>query len=116
MRGGVQAVPALTANGSKCARVKAGEAVAFTVEAEVPDGAGALTFVEWSFEGEQDFPEKGVWELRDNGQRGTAKAVHTYEKAGTYFAVVRIKSERKGDRTAPFTQVRNIDRVRVVVE
>ena len=58
-RGGIQAVPILTANGSKCAHVKAGEKVQFEVKAEVPKGAGKLTFVEWSFEGEQDFPEKG---------------------------------------------------------
>ena len=116
LRRGVQAVPVLTANGSKCVHVKAGEKVVITVDAEVPDGAGALTYVEWSFEGEQDFPEKGAWQLRDNGQRGTAEAVHIYEKKGTYFAVVRIKSERNGDKAAPFTQIRNIDRVRVVVE
>lgn len=115
-RGGLQAVPVLTANGGKCARIKAGEEVSFTVEAEVPEGAGALTYVEWSFEGEQDFPHKGEWTLSENGKRGTAGAVHTYEKAGTYFAVVRVKSERNGDKKAPFTQIRNIDRVRVVVE
>lgn len=115
-RGGLQAVPMLTANGGKCARVKAGEEVSFTVEAEVPEGAGALTYVEWSFEGEQDFPCKGEWTLSENGKRGTAGAVHTYEKTGTYFAVVRVKSERNGDKKAPFTQIRNIDRVRVVVE
>ena len=82
----------------------------------MPDKAGSLTFVEWSFEGETDFPEKGKWQLKDNGQRGTAKAVHVYEKPGTYFAVVRVMSERNGDKGAPFTQIRNIDRARVVVE
>ncbi len=35
--------------------------------------------------------------------------------SGIYFAVVRVKSERNGDKGQPFTQVRNIDRVRVVV-
>ncbi len=115
-RGGLQPVVSLKANGAKCARVKAGEPVRFTAEAEVPDGAGGLTFVEWSFEGETDFPEKGEWELRDGGQRGTAHAEHVFAKPGTYFVVVRVKSERNGDQTAPFTQVRNIDRARVVVE
>ncbi len=115
-RGGLQPVPDLTANGGKCARVKAGEPVSFLVEAEVPAGAGALTCVEWSFEGEQDFPENGIWELRENGRKGTARAVHTYQKSGTYFAVVRVKSERNGDVNAPYTQIRNIDRVRVIVE
>lgn len=115
-RGGLQAAADLKVNGGKCARVKAGETVEFTVEGEVPDGAGMLTFLEWSFEGETDFPEKGEWELHDGGQRGTAKAVHTYQKPGTYFGVVRIKSERNGKKDALFTQVRNIDRVRVIVE
>ena len=115
-RGGLQAVVKLTAVGGKCAHVKAGEAVEFIAEAEAPDKAGSLTFVEWSFEGETDFPEKGKWQLKDNGQRGTAKAVHVYEKPGTYFAVVRVMSERNGDKGAPFTQIRNIDRARVVVE
>jgi hypothetical protein len=115
-RGGLQPVVSLNANGSKYAHAKAGEPVHFTAEAEVPEGAGSLTFVEWSFEGETDFPEKGKWELCDNGQRGTAKAVHVFEKPGTYFAVVRVKSERSGDKTEPFTQIRNIDRARVMVE
>ncbi len=115
-RGGIQPAAVLTANGGKCARVKVGEEVRFRVEGEVPDGAGSLTFVEWSFEGEQDFPEKGEWKLRDHGQRGTAEAVHTYTKPGTYFGVVRIRSERNGDQSAPYTQLRNIDRVRVIAE
>lgn len=115
-RGGLQPVVFLNANGSKCAHVKAGETVRFTVEAEVPEGAGSLTFVEWSFEGETDFPEKGEWELRDGGRRGTAQTVHIFEKPGAYFAVVRVKSERNGDKTALFTQIRNLDRARVVVE
>ena len=115
-RGGLQPVVELKANGSKCAHVKAGEPVKFTAQAEVPDQAGSLTYVEWSFEGETDFPRKGEWLLRDKGQRGTAEETHIYGKPGTYFAVVRVKSERNGDKTAPFTQIRNIDRVRVVVE
>lgn len=115
-RGGLQPVVCLKANKSKCAHVKVGEKVTFTAEAEVPDRAGTLTFVEWSFEGETDFPKKGEWDLRDNGQRGTAVSEHVYGKPGTYFVVVRVKSERNGDKTALFTQIRNIDRVRVVVE
>ncbi len=115
-RGGLQPVVCLKANGEKCAYVKPGEEVTFTAEAEVPDGAGGLTCVEWSFEGETDFPEKGEWELRDSGQRGIAKASHAFAEPGTYFAVVRVKSERRGDPAALYTQVRNIDRARVVVE
>lgn len=116
-RGGLQPVVHLYANGTKCAHVKAGETVLFTAKAEVPDGAGSLTWVEWSFEGEQGFTGKSEFEFRDNGgQQGTAKAEHAFAPPGTYFAVVRVKSERNGDKSAAFTQIRSIDRVRVVVE
>ena len=115
-RGGIQAVVELTANGGKCARVKAGEEVQFTAKAEVPAGAGYLTSVEWSFEDEQDFPDKGEFDLIGKGKAGIAKETYTYKKPGTYFAVVRVRSERNGDANALYTQVRNIDRVRVIVE
>ncbi|WP_346908490.1 hypothetical protein [Faecalicatena orotica] len=115
-RGGVQPVAKLTVNGEKCCRIKAGETLTLTATAEVPENAGALTYVEWSLEGEQDFPYQSEWELEKDGQKGISNIGHTYQKTGTYFAVVRVKSERNGDKTAPFTQIRNIDRVRIVVE
>lgn len=115
-RGGLQAVVNVLANGEKHAYVKVGENVAFSAYAEVPEGAGSLTAVEWSFEGEEDFPYKGVFELSDNGKQGNAKYSHSYTKPGTYFAVVRVMSQRDGDKTDLYTQVRNIDRVRITVE
>lgn len=115
-RGGIQPVVHLMANSSKCAYVKKGEEVTFVAEAEVPDRAGALTFIEWSFEGESDFPIKGEFELSDGGKKGITKMVYRFENSGTYFVVVRVKAERNGDKNALFTQIRNIDRVRVVVE
>jgi len=114
-RGGLQPVVNLTANGSACAYVRPGQEVTFAAKAEVPAGAGSLTSVEWSFEGEQDFPLKGELELVNGGRQGTAEAVHKFTKPGTYFAVVRVKSERNRDKKALYTQIRNIARVRVVV-
>ncbi len=115
-RKGIQPVVRLLAEGRTCARVKCGETVHFAAEAEVPDGAGKLTCAEWSFDGEQDYPYKGELELRDGGQRAAVHAEHIYEKPGTYFAVIRVSSERNGSKEALFTQVRNLERVRVIVE
>ncbi|MDO4284926.1 MAG: hypothetical protein Q4C60_06275 [Eubacteriales bacterium] len=115
-RGGIQPVVHLLADGMECARIQAGETVSFLAQGEVPEGAGVLTQIEWSFEGETDFPVKGAWELTEGGQKGTTAASHTYHAPGTYFAVARIRSERNGDADTPFTQVRNLARVRVVVE
>lgn len=96
--------------------IKAGEEVEFVVKAEVPEGAGVLASVEWSFEGETEFIKEGEWELSSNGRCGIAGATHTYVKEGTYFAVVRIASERNGRAEEIFTQILNIDRARVIVE
>ncbi len=115
-RGGLQAIPILTANGSKCAHVKAGETVHFEVTAEVPEGAGILTGVAWSLDGDPNFERKGTWELTQEGRCGRATTSFVYERPGTYFGVVRVTSERCGDKGQLFTQIRNIDRVRVVVE
>lgn len=115
-RGGLQAVPVLTANGSKCAHVKKGETVHFEVTAEAPEGAGVLTGVAWSLDGDPNFARKGTWELAQDGRCGRAVTSFVYDRAGTYFGVVRVTSERTGDKGQLFTQIRNIDRVRVVVE
>lgn len=115
-RGGIQPVVCALANGEKCAHVKAGEPVVFIAEAEVPDKAGILTHVEWSFEGDEDFPYKSEFTLSDGGCHGKVECSHTYAKTGTYFAVVRVMSQRDGDKEDLYTQVRNIDRVRIVVE
>ena len=115
-RRGIQPVVTLLANGSSCTRVKCGEPVSFVAEAEVPDGAGSLTLAEWSFEGEENYPFQGNLELRDGGQRATIRAEHIYKEPGTYFAVIRVSSERNGDKNSLFTQVRNLERVRIIVE
>ena len=113
-RGGLQPVALLTANGSKCAHVKAGEPVSFKAELKVPKGSGELTAVDWIFENEEDFTE-GSMELSGDKKSGVAAASYTYQKPGTYFATVRVKAERNGDKNAIFTQVRNLDRVRIIV-
>ena len=114
-RRGLQPVVKATANESKCAYVKAGEVVQLLAEAEVPDGVGAVTGIDWIFENEKDFTE-GVAEISEDGKTAKSKAMYTYTKPGTYFAVARVKAERNGDKGAIFTQVRNIDRVRIIVE
>lgn len=115
-RGGIQPVVKVLANGEKCVHVKIGETVVLTAEAEVPDKVGTLTYVEWSFEGEEDFSYKGDFTLSDGGCHGKAECHHTYVKPGTYLAVVRVMSQRDGDKEDLYTQVCNIDRVRIVVE
>ena len=132
-RFGIQAIPTLKANSEKCAHVKTGECVRFKVDVEVPENAGDVTEILFSScEKAVDNPDgsyqsqmargDSIWESRltfDKGIRGNVHTAHAetvacYEQPGTFFATVRIASNRKGE-TDPFTQVLNLDRVRIIV-
>ena len=136
-RFGIQAIPTLKANGEKCARVKAGDCVRFTVDVEVPENAGEVTEILFA-QKEKDLSARetesnGVarlmlgsemWDRELDFEKGTNGPVHTahaevngsYDKPGTYFATVRIATQRQGNKDEVFTQVLNLDRVRVIVE
>jgi hypothetical protein len=111
-RNGVQPTVKLLANGKEHAVAKIGEGIYFSAEIDMPYGAGKVTAVEWSFNGEQDFPVKG--EFRKN-KTVFAEIIHPFAEAGAYFPTIRIKAERNSEKNALFTQVMNISRVRVVV-
>jgi len=116
-RMGIQPIVTLKANGSESAVVHVGEAVTFTAEVNIPEGTGSLTKVEWSFEGETDFPVKSdINSIKVNGSKAMLEAEHTYSSHGTYFPVIRIHVQRDGDGTNIFTQVKNISRARVAVQ
>jgi hypothetical protein len=114
-RKGLQPVVTLTVNGMCCVHTKVGEAVNFEAIVELPEQAGKTTAVEWSFEEEQDFPIKGTFEFTKDGG-AISKETYSFKEPGTYFVVVRVKANRNGDDKDIFTQMKNICRMRVVVE
>jgi hypothetical protein len=115
-RRGIQPVIQLKANGAEKAEVSVGQPVSFSASVEVPPGAGKLIAAEWSFEGETDYPVKGIFTgMSEDGASATVLAVHRFYAGGVYFPVLRVTSNRTGDTGDIFTQVRNLSRVRVVV-
>lgn len=115
-RHGMQPVVKAYADGEKCVHVKAGETVNFTAEIEVPQGAGKVTFAAWDYEKTNDFTHGEKLELSDNGAKTLVHTSHTFTAPGTYFPVVRVMSNRKGNLADIYTQCKNLDRVRVVVK
>ncbi len=135
-RFGIQGIPTLKANGEKCAHVKVGECVRFTVDVEVPEGAGDVTEILFAQQEKElaakDTDVNGVarlmlgedmWDTALTFEKGEKNGIHTayaetvgcYDKLGTYFATVRIATNREGDPSRVFTQVLNLDRARIVV-
>jgi hypothetical protein len=113
-RRGVQPVIDLSADGGVRADVTVGDAVSFTADIEVPSGAGGPVLAEWDFEGKGTYPDTA--EL-DSTTTATVRLVaeHVYAAPGTYFAAVRVASQREGDASTPFARPLNLGRVRVVV-
>ena len=112
-RRGIQPVIALEADGATRAEVSVGQAVSFRATVEVPPGAGKLVSAEWDFEGAGEFPV--VADLAVPEARVDLAADHAYARPGTYFAVLRVASQREGDVSTPYGRVQNLARARVVV-
>lgn len=127
-RRGMQCVPVLLANGKTCAYVKVGEKVHFEAKAVVPEGAGIVTAMDYDVTSDNTlsipkhpltvFQNKGNFttDIEEGLSVGKLEFDHAYEEPGTYFASVRVCTNRKGDGKDYFTQVKNIGRVRVIVE
>ena len=101
-RQGTQPVVRLAVNGGKCAKIKAGETVILTAETDLTPFMGTVTGFAWSFEGEQSLAA------------GEAVIQHRYQTPGVYFPTVQVTAARFPDD--PFCKLRNLDRVRVIVE
>lgn len=116
-RKGIQPVITVRANGGERTEVKVGKPVTFTAVIEVPENTGKVVAAAWDFEGIGTFPGAGKL-IRDkkNASRATLKTTHRYTKPGTYFVTLRAASQRQGDDTTPFAQIKNLGRVRVVVQ
>ena len=109
--------------------MKVGEPVMLEVLAEVPKDAGSVTAFDFCLENRKidlhdsarevfDHPaqvvQMGIDPSGVTRAKGTISV--TYDRPGTYFAAVRVKSNVHGDGTDVFTQILNLDRVRIVVE
>jgi hypothetical protein len=113
-RKGIQPVVALSANGGKAVRVKAGQPVKLTGTIAVPPGAGSVIAAQWDFDGKGAFSQTAP--VAAGRQAATVSVTHTFDTPGTYFPVLRGVSQREGNTSLPFARLSNLDRVRVVVE
>ena len=125
-RRGMQAGLVLTANGQKCAHVKAGGEFVLRAEATLPENAGEVTKIAFDVRDRWDFPGKvkdlfpllgSVVPTQKDGVKGAySEIIYRFDEPGTYMISARVSSQREGKKDDIFTQVKNLDRVCVVVE
>ncbi|KAH7186589.1 hypothetical protein DER44DRAFT_816826 [Fusarium oxysporum] len=116
-RKGIQPVVDLTVSGKTQITILAQKTVSFKAHIEVPTDTGSITSVEWDLEGTGNFKGTGTFGKDFAGGKAILDVTvsRAYQKRGTYFAAVRVTSNRDGDVKTPYAQVANIGRVRVVV-
>ena len=113
-RRGFQPSIDLSVNGSQGADINTGQEVTFSATIELPENTGTIVSAEWDFEGEATFNDKS--EVDGTKSSLSLKETYAYKKPGTYFVTLRVASQREGDTETPFTLIRNLDRVRIVVK
>ena len=101
--------------GGKVAYAKAGQPVSFTAVIEVPPMAGSVTAAAWDYERTNDWSHEEALNTLDDG-RVLVETTHVFDEPGVYYPVIKVKSNRHGDASDIFTQIKNLDRVKVVVE
>lgn len=118
-RAGIQPTVDVTIAGGKRADIKAGETVTFNAVVEIPKGMGKLVDAAWDYDGSGTYKNKvDLSEAKitnDGGSRVEFSVKKAFPEAGTWFPVLRVTSERNGDKETPYARIQNLDRVRVVV-
>lgn len=113
-RKGIQPIVNLEVNGAKRIEIKRGESVEFRGSIAVPPGAGAVVSAEWDFGGEARYPLQA--DIPAGQTEVKVSASHTFDTPGTWFVALRGASQRQGNAETSYGVIRNLDRVRVVVE
>lgn len=114
-RCGIQPVVDVTVNGKKRHETVVGQPVHFEAIAEVPEGCGQIIDARFSFDGNMRFPGEAKVELLENGTKARITGEHTYDTVGTFFVTLQIMSAREEALDDIYTQVKNIDSMRIVV-
>lgn len=116
-RQGIQPVVILTANGGEKAVVKAGDQVILEGWITVPPRNGQVASAEFDFDGSGSYPVQAALEpLDEDCSTARVRTITTFAQPGTYFPVLRAASHRGGQTGETFAQIRNLARVRVIVE
>lgn len=116
-RQGIQPVVDVLANGEQKLEVKPGEPFTLAGTIDLPPNTGSIVSAEWDFDGKGEYPlSMDLDKAKHKGSQVTVTTTYQYDKPGTYFPVLRVASQRQGDRETAFTRVQNLGRVRVVVE
>jgi hypothetical protein len=116
-RKGIQPTVIVSANNNESTEVGTGKPVTFTAIIELPENTGKIVNAAWDFEGAGSFTVEGKL-ITDSktASRVTLNTTYAFSKPGTYFPALRVASQRRGDKKTPYTLIKNLGSVRVIVK
>ena len=118
-RGAVQPVPDATVNGGKRIEVKPGEQVTIKVAVDMPKGTGKIIRAEWCVDNSKEFTvqqDLSSAVYSNNDEHVEFEQTVSYDEPGTYFPTVIVYGERNGNAENIYANVRNLDKVRIIVK
>ena len=123
-RGGVQSVIHVTSGGEKRVCAKVGQPIQLDIDVQVPTGAGEVTGIHMAKQHTTEILPENPFPVEVSFQRYIRSGVHgaeahvevSYDQPGTYFAAVRCQSNKAGRADDIYTQILNLDRIRIIVE
>lgn len=103
--------------------VKAGAVLVLDGVIETPPGAGTVTgaVLSWDDDAEDGGKHSSPGHhlehaiLHWDGAKASFRAAHVYSEVGTHFITVRARAQRSGHSSSIHTQIRSLERLRVVV-
>jgi PKD repeat protein len=111
VRRGLQPTVDLTVHGATSVHISVGDPVPLKAKIQMPPHTGDIAVTAWDCEGDGTYTDSQFDAPMPAVQTG---ATCTYDKPGTYYAALSVAGERNGVR-GDYAQVRNLDRVRVIV-
>lgn len=115
IRKGIQPLIELTVDGKKSITVKAGTAIVIKGKIENPDKKGCIVAANWNFSGERVYDTKANLHYTNEEKSSAVTEIsYIYDTPGVYFPVLQVIANR--NNSDPFTQIKNLCRVSIIVE
>jgi len=115
-RKGIQPTVQLRANGASRAEAAVKDKVVLEARVEIPPQGNPIVEAAWDLDGSGAFKVKATpRHPNTSGNTLTYITEVSFDKAGTYFPVLRVASQDERYANTPYAMVQNLGRVRVVV-
>ena len=115
-RKGIQPTIRFMVNGEEKAIVKPNELVEIYVEIEFPHVPDKLTEIKLAIDPIQAAFSRDLTVSETKGNKHIVRDSISFDHVGVFFPVVRVMSQRYGDKSDIFTPIENMKRARVVVQ